>query len=264
MITLFKIGILALASLLISSCQTSNIKSIESTLEENPQIIFNIIEKNPEMFMKTLQSAAEKAKDGQREKFAQEQRKEIENYINNPLTPEILPNRIFQGSKDAPITIVEYSDFQCGFCKKSSYTIDELNKKYKGKIKFIYKHLPLNFHQQAMITAQYFEAIALQSSKKAFQFHDEVFMNQSKLSKGETFLNEIVNQLQIDKIKLKKDLNSATVKSIIENDIKEANKFGFQGTPGFLINGIPVKGAYPAEHFISIIDQLQDKGKLTL
>ena len=64
--------------------------------------------------------------------------------------------------------------------------------------------------------------------------------------------------------RLKKDVYSVKVRAKIDEDIKEANKFSFQGTPGYIINGVPVKGAYPASHFEKIIATLQEKGKLKL
>jgi protein-disulfide isomerase len=71
-------------------------------------------------------------------------------------------------------------------------------KKYEGKIRFVYKHLPLSFHEQAMISAQYFEAIRLQSNDLAFKFHDEIFKNQSKLKNGVAFLDATAKAVGAD------------------------------------------------------------------
>ena len=64
--------------------------------------------------------------------------------------------------------------------------------------------------------------------------------------------------------KLEKDLDSEIVNKRIQQDLDEAKKFGFQGTPGFLLNGIPVKGAYPAEHFEGIVEELKKRGKVNI
>ncbi len=64
--------------------------------------------------------------------------------------------------------------------------------------------------------------------------------------------------------RLKKDLNSDAVTKRIEEDQKEAANFGMQGTPGFLLNGVPVRGAYPTEYFVQLVDELQKRGKLKL
>ena len=137
-------------------------------------------------------------------------------------------------------------------------------KKYPGKIRFVFKHLPLSFHPNAMISAKYYEAIGLQSPKKAFAFHDKLFSNQKKLSQGETYLTQLAKEVGADMKRLKSDVHSVKVKAKIDEDMQEANKFSFQGTPGYIINGVPVKGAYPASHFEKIIATLQEKGTLQL
>ena len=151
---------------------------------------------------------------------------------------EIRKDEAIRGPKDAPLTLVEYSDFECPFCSRGYETVVSLLKKYDGKIRFIYKHLPLSFHEQAMISAKYYEAIRLQDEKKAFAFHDEVFKNQRKLKNGESFLQATAKQVGADMGKLKKDLNSEAVQRRIDEDTKEAGNFGMQGTPGFLLNGV--------------------------
>ena len=104
----------------------------------------------------------------------------------------------YRGNKDAPITLVEYSDFQCPYCSRGYKTVLSLLDKYKDKIRFVYKHLPLSFHPQAMITSQYYEALRLQSAEKAFKFHDKVYDEQKKLENGESFLKEVAKSVGAD------------------------------------------------------------------
>jgi protein-disulfide isomerase len=214
--------------------------------------------------MMTLQTAAMEAKQSMAKKAQEEEVKQLEQALNNPLKPKIEKSRIIKGNPNAPLTIVEYSDFECPFCARGYNTVNQLFKKYPGKIKFIFKHLPLNIHPNAMISAKYFEAIALQSKKKALQFHNQIFEQQKKLKQGEKFLKKLANNLNIDMSKLAKDINSDQIEKLITSDMEEAKKYGMQGTPGFIINGIPVRGAYPAEYFDEIIKKLTAKGKLTL
>lgn len=257
---------LGLASVLITSCSTNKLdeKSLTEALEKNPDILFKVIENNPGKFMASIQKAV-KAEQQQTAKMrAQAEEESLMSAIENPLKPLIAKNQLIRGPKDAPITIVEYSDFECPYCSRSKGTIESLLAKYPGKIRVVYKHLPLSFHPAAMISAKYYEAISLQSSQKAFEFHDKVFKNQSGLKNGEPYLTGIAEELKVDMVKLQKDLHSRLVKDKIQKDIAEAKKFNIQGTPGFLINGVPVKGAYPVEHFEKIISKLKDKGKLVL
>src|SRR5690606_11223853 len=106
----------------------------------------------------------------------------------------------------APVTIVEYTDFECPYCARGAQTMKELEKKYGEKVRLTVKHLPLPFHRRAMISAQYFEAIALQDKQKAWKFKEAVFENQDGLkSGGEFFLEETAKKVGADTARLKKD-----------------------------------------------------------
>lgn len=257
---------LIIGAIFISSCSTEKSfkRKLIKTLNENPDIVFNTIKENPDRFMQTVQTAAQEAKSKMAQRQKETEIAKIDEMIKNPLSPKITDKSYYRGVQDAPITIVEYSDFECPFCSRGKDTVTQLLKKYPGKIRFIYKHLPLSFHPNAMISAKYFEAIALQSTKKAFEFHDLIFENQSKLKSGEAYLTTLAKKLDIDLKRLKKDIKSDEIKNKIEEHIAEARKFNIQGTPGFIINGIAVRGAYPAEYFDELIDKLIAKGKLKL
>lgn len=255
--TLLLIGVLAL-----TACTSK--EDLKKVIKENPDIITEAIEANPEKFIDALNNAVKKAQEGQGAKREEEEKKQLEESFNNPLVAEIRSDENFRGPKEAPITLIEYSDFECPFCSRGFGTVNELLEKYKGKIRFVYKHLPLSFHPQAMISSQYYEAIRLQSPEKAWQFHDAIYKDQRSLQNGEKFLKKIATGLKVDMKKLATDINSEAVTKRIEADMAEASKFGFQGTPGFLLNGIPVKGAYPTAHFDSLIEELKKRGKISL
>ncbi|MBL7664869.1 MAG: thioredoxin domain-containing protein [Bacteriovoracaceae bacterium] len=251
-----------LALLLIVSCTSK--ESLKKTLIENPDIMTEAIKANPDQFIEALNEAVKLAQASQGKKREEEEKKSLEASFENPMMAEIRSDELFRGNKNAQITLVEYSDFECPFCSRGYNTAMELLKKYDGKIRFVFKHLPLSFHPQAMIAAQYFEAIRLQNGDKAWKFHDKIFNDQRKLQNGEKFLEAIAKEVGADMAKLKKDINSDVVKNRINADMEEAAKFGFQGTPGFLFNGVPVKGAYPTSHFENIIQELKKRGKITI
>ncbi|NBX92229.1 MAG: thiol:disulfide interchange protein [Proteobacteria bacterium] len=181
---------------------------------------------------------------------------EREQEFKTPKKPKLSSDRAVLGSLSAPIVIVAYSDFQCPYCSRGAGTIEEVRKKYGKKVGFIFKHLPLPFHQMAQPAAEYFEAIAIQDPKKAYRFHDEVFKNQGELqSGGEDFLSKIAKQVGADLARLKKDRSTPKVQKRIEEDKKEAQEFGIQGTPGFIVAGVTLKGAYPLASFEEIIER---------
>ncbi len=249
------VTVLAGLGLIITSCAPSS-KQLKEAIEKDPSIVFSAIEKDPEKFIEVVNKAAREAQSKGAEKAAKEEGSKRDEEFKNPLKPEIEENRAIWGPKDAPITVVEYSDFQCPYCSRGYQTIEEVKKAYAGKVRFVFKHLPLDFHPLAMPAAKYFEAIARQSSEKAYQFHDMIFSNQGDLgTKKEAFLKDTAKKVGADMKKLEKDLADASLMERIQKDIAEAQKFGISGTPGFIINGVSLKGAYPFPEFKTIIDR---------
>ncbi len=107
-----------------------------------------------------------------------------------------------------------------------------------------------------MPAAKYFEAIAKQSPEKAEKFHDMVFENQGQLKdKGEGFFKEAAKKVGADIKKVEADMKDESIAKRIAADMEEARKFNMSGTPGFIINGVSLRGAYPFPEFKKIIDQ---------
>lgn len=193
-------------------------------------------------FMRMLQAKAAQAR--------------MEEEFRNPKKPVIAKGRGVLGSPSAPVTIVAYSDFQCPYCKVGAERMEEVRKKYGNKVRFMFKHLPLSFHQFAMPAALRFEAINLQATKKAYAYHDFVFKNQPRLNaEGEAFLDEAAKQAGANVAKMKKDMETDKVKKIISGDMDEARSYNIDGTPGFIVAGVTLTGAQPLEAFSQVIDQ---------
>lgn len=259
-IALLMVGILA-----FSCTSEKQIKEqVKKALEDDPTLFISAIEKNPVAFAEAMRGAISKAQAELKKKQEVDEAQKLEEKFDNPLVPEIRSDEMIRGKKDAPLTLVEYSDYECPFCSRGFNTVMELISKYGDNIRFVYKHLPLSFHRNAMIASQYHEALRLQSEEKAWKFHDEIFKNQGKLKSGESFLIKLAKEVGADMKKLAKDVKSKEVQDRIAADMKEAAGFGMQGTPGFLLNGIPVKGAYPASYFFDIVEKLKKKGKVKI
>ena len=241
--------------ILFVGCSPSS-SQFKKILEEKPEILFSVIEKHPDEFMAVVQKALGNAQKKGQEAALKEEQEQREKEFKNPVVAEVSEDRAIRGDKGAPITIVEYSDFQCPFCARGFQTMQQVFAKYGGKVRLIYKHLPLPMHSMAIPAAERFEAISLQSSDKAYQFHDEIFKHQEKLgSNGEKFMDGIAQKIGVNVAKMKTDMKSQRVKDRIEADTTEAQKFGFSGTPGFLVAGVSIRGAYPLPAFQEIIDK---------
>lgn len=253
-------GISALVLALVNCAPSA--KQLKEAVEKDPSIVFAAIEKDPEQFIEIVNKAAQNAQRKAQEKAVAEEGKKRDEEFANPLQPAIEDGRVIFGPKDAKITIIEYSDFECPYCAKGHATIDEVMKAYPKDVRVVFKHLPLDFHPLAMPAARYFEAIAMQDHAKAEKFYNEVFQNQGDLrTKKEGALKEAAKKAGADLKKLEKDLNSEAITKRIEADMEEARKFNFSGTPGFLINGVSLRGAYPFPEFKDIIERHLKGGK---
>ena len=208
----------------------------------------------------TLSAQAEVGRDPTYELLRQRQlaqeAQRIEQELANPRTIAVPGDRAFNGPAKAPIALYVFSDFQCPYCSKGAATVEEVKKKYPNKIKVTFLHFPMPMHAQARIAARYFEALALQGSKKAYAFHDKVFAAQEKLTTDrEAFLDALAKDAGADMTRLKKDLESEKVTTRIATDEKLAQSLGLTGTPGFVVAGVLLKGAYPLDTFTHIIDE---------
>ncbi len=255
MSNLTKILGLTTLSLSLVNC-TPSAQQIKQAVEKDPSIVFVAIEKDPEKFIEVVNKAAQEAQKKAQQKSVDEENKKRDEEYANPLKPEVGPSRVVFGNKDAPITIVEYSDFECPFCSKGHNTMKQVQAAYGDKVRIVFKHMPLDFHPKALPAAKYFEAIGRQNPKKAEDFHNKIFENQGELkSKGEDYLKKLAKELGVDMKKMDADLKDESLMKQIEADIEEAKKFNISGTPGFIINGVSLRGAYPVESFKEIIDR---------
>jgi protein-disulfide isomerase len=162
-----------------------------------------------------------------------------------------------KGPKDAPITIIEFSDFQCPYCSRGNDVMMQVLKAYDGKVRLAFKNLPLPFHQEAKPAAA--AALAAGEQGKFWEMHDAMFANQKGLNS--VYYLAKAKELGLNIEKFKADMVSEKVTKQIEEDMELAKKHGISGTPGFFVNGVAVKGAQPFPAFKTIIDQwLEKKG----
>jgi protein-disulfide isomerase len=161
-----------------------------------------------------------------------------------------------RGGKDAVVTIVEFSDFQCPFCNRVEPTLAQILSTYGDKARVAFKHLPLRIHPDA--PAAHAAAESAHRQGKFWEMHDKIFANQREL-KPEKF-REYAKEIGLDLAKFDKDVVSPDVKKRIETDSDEADKLGVSGTPAFFINGRYLSGAQPFEAFKKMIDEELAKG----
>jgi protein-disulfide isomerase len=156
-----------------------------------------------------------------------------------------------KGNPDAKLAIVEFSDFQCPFCRRVTPTISQIQREYGDKVRIVFKHRPLEMHPKAPAAHAAAEAAFRQG--KFWEMHDLIFGNQENMS-PEQYV-EYAKQLHLDVARFQRDVASAEVKARIDADVAEADKLGVTGTPTFFVNGRYLSGAQPFPVFKQLIDQ---------
>lgn len=166
----------------------------------------------------------------------------------------------FMGNEKAKVTIVEFSDFQCPFCRSFwSGAFQQIKKEYidTGKVKFVFRDYPLSFHSASQASAEAAECADDQG--KYWEMHDKIFGEQAKqgtgtITYGVAELKKWASQIGLDSAKFNQCLDSGKYKSEVEKDLADGSAYGVSGTPAFYINGKLITGAQPFSEFKSVID----------
>jgi protein-disulfide isomerase len=193
----------------------------------------------------------------------------VDNTGDSELVKASVDDDAVLGDANAPVTIIEFSDYQCIFCRKFwTETLPEIKTQYidTGKVKFVYRDLPIpSLHPAAQASAEAAECVrdVAGTDEAYFEYHDKMFEEQNLLNPSGTVsytsadLKEWAQEIGYD---ISSCLDSGKFKSEVLKDISAAQTAGFQGTPGFVImksgesEGTALKGAYPFSSFQQAID----------
>ncbi len=157
-----------------------------------------------------------------------------------------------RGPESARVTIVEFSDFQCPFCKKEAPVIDELLARYPNDLRVVYRQLPLtNIHPRAQAAAE--ASLCAHEQGRFWEYHDRLFDAPGKFSDDD--LARMAREAELDTAKHASCVAERRTRSAVEADMQAAEAAGISGTPAFLVNGILLSGAQPASAFTKLIDR---------
>ncbi|OGW77910.1 MAG: hypothetical protein A2Z83_02435 [Omnitrophica bacterium GWA2_52_8] len=168
-----------------------------------------------------------------------------------------LDSRPSQGPKNAPVTVIEVSDFHCPFCGKVKPALDQLMKDYNGKIRLVWMHYPLPMHKNARLVHEASECAAEQG--KFWEFKEKVFANQQAYQ-DEASLKSLAKEIGLKEKNFSECVSTSRYKDKIEKDIKAAGSAGVNGTPSFFINGVILTGARPYDQFKAAVDNALNPG----
>jgi protein-disulfide isomerase len=162
-----------------------------------------------------------------------------------------------KGAKDAWVTIVEVSDFQCPYCKRVGETLKEIETKYGSDVRFVFKHNALPFHKRAKPAAA--ASMCANEQGKFWEMHDALFEGQRELE--DNHFETYAQKIGLNMGKWKECYTANKYDSAIDADQRLANQLGARGTPAFFINGRFLSGAQPFASFQAVIDQELKKAK---
>jgi protein-disulfide isomerase len=159
-----------------------------------------------------------------------------------------------KGLENAPVTIIEFSDFECSYCEIFyTQTLPLIEKNYikTGKVRLVYRDFPLEFHNNAQKAAE--AAKCADEQGKFWEYHDTLFNNQKALDISSLML--YAKELTLNETTFNDCLNSGRMAPRVQNDLNDGLGYGISGTPTFFINGIQLVGAQPYSVFKQVIDK---------
>lgn len=156
-----------------------------------------------------------------------------------------------KGPQDAPITIVEFSDYQCPFCVRAEPTVKEVLAAYPGKVRLVHRDYPLPSHDLAPKAAE--AAHCAGDQQKYWEMHDRLYAANGKLAVAE--LKTYAKEVGVDQAKFDKCLDSGEKATLVAFHQKAGEEAGVTGTPAFFVNGRLISGAQPLDAFKAVIDE---------
>ncbi len=167
-----------------------------------------------------------------------------------PPTVEVEVGTRVRGPADAPITIVQFSDYECPFCKRAEVSVNKVMDTYGDRVRLAYRDYPLDFHANARPAAE--AAHCADAQGKFWQYHEKLMASDSLSTDT---LKSVAGAVGLDRAKFDACIDNGQHKDAIAADIAAAEKAGVNGTPAFFINGRMLDGAQPFDAFKAIIDE---------
>jgi protein-disulfide isomerase len=188
----------------------------------------------------------------------------IQNTLAQPIVAvQTGPELPSMGPADAPITIVEFSDFQCPHCQRAAMVFHNLQLRKPGMVRVVFRNYPLDSHCNPKIQGAGGHQVACEAARgsycaqkqgKFFAYYEQVFENQTDLKPGG--VPEFAKKAGLDEVAFQSCLDSEEAKGAIERDLQEGDSIGIEGTPTILINGRKVGGLLPLPVWEKLIDRL--------
>ena len=253
----FFIAIIALFVLTASfsaSAAQSNInrqqlrEELIKLLKEEPDLVLNILRENSEVVLDVAQQGADQRR---LTSLTTQWKKDM----TQPKSAKLV-GRPTLGSDKAPVTIVAFTDFTCMYCQQGEKTLQNIYESYNGKVRIVYKSLPMATHPGSVEAAQFMLAAWQQDKTKAWKLFHNLFNNRDRIlaNDGHAFMRSAAMEAGLNMTKLLDDAKSSKIQQLLDEDEQDADILKFQGTPSFMINNITIRGALQENLFRQAVD----------
>ena len=219
----------------------------QRSVEEIEEIVREYLLNNPEV----LFEAAERHRENQRRQQAERDRAALRKHRNKILAD---PHSFVGGNPDGDVTLVEFFDYRCGYCKQFAPTLERI-KKLDPKLRVVYKEFPI-LGPDSFKGAQ--AALAARNQGRYLEFHEALMRVEGALD--EKAIMSVARSVGLDTDKLGKDMQSPSILDILGKNRQLANELGITGTPALIVGDQILRGAVPLERLAAMIAAARAKG----
>ncbi|MDR2893497.1 MAG: thioredoxin domain-containing protein [Deltaproteobacteria bacterium] len=211
--------------------------ALRTLLREDPNLVLDVLRENSETVLDIAQQGSEQRK------F----RILVAQWMDDMKVPKqvLLADRPTKGPAKAPVTIVVFTDFTCLYCQQGEKLLDKIYNAYPGKLRIVYKSLPMSAHPGSVEAAEFMLAAWMQNKETSWKLFVDFFENRDLIvgKSGDAYLRSAASARGFNMQKLVSDSKSAAVRKLLQEDEQDAEKLKVQGTPFFLVNNIVIRGA---------------------
>ncbi len=222
--------------------------ALEQLLKEHPELLLDVLEEHCEQVLDIAQMGSDKRRMAKFETQWAKDAKERKKYR--------WKGRLALGPEKSRVRVAVFSDFTCAYCQRAEASVEELVERYRDRVSFVFKYMPVEDAGLGALASQYCAALAMLDQEKAWKFYTTLFREHAELTiKGEQFLRETAMKLGCDMARLDSQRRQKSVAALLKEDLDDADELDIEGTPYFLVNNLVIRGAVGKDVFVRAIER---------
>ncbi|MFW5837610.1 MAG: DsbA family protein [Desulfovibrionaceae bacterium] len=223
-------------------------RQIREVLREHPELILEALEGLEAELYDAVQRGLEAKREARLLRRRQDQ-------ARKPLGIDLDASRPFLGNRNAPETVVVFTDLQFPDCATGYAELQKLMRGHPGRFRIAFRHRPMGFHDHSEAAARHFEAALLQDEDRAFDYLGMLFREQRRVfQEGVPAMEGLAAEAGLDVERLRRDAGGPAVKQRVENDLAYARELGFTAAPVAVLRGVVITGAKPPSAYLEVLE----------